>query len=502
MEVALGGLCLLLAVALGITLLRYGAAKTSLAAEVEKRTASEADVQRESANHEASRLEVLRLSQATSELEERCRRLAEVEVEKRLLSDKLLRASMDTAQLRAEIAEQRKAHDAQVVALQALRHDVQATFKTLAADSLRESQQTFLALANETFEKHKIEAVTDLSAKEQAVGALVEPVVKMLNEYQEKIAGIERTQQEAYGALTNELRQVVQTQNSVRTETARLVNALRAAPKTRGRWGEQTLRNVIELAGLSVHCDFMVEPSFSHDGALLRPDLIIYLPGGRSLVVDAKTALQSYLDAIEAGDDEERSRLLQQHATQLRNHAKQLGSKAYWDKLDGTPDFVVMFVPGDNFYSAAAERDPTLFEDAAAQRVLIVTPATLIALAKAVAYGWRQEKIAENTRAVHELGRDLYKRLITMGGHIQGVGKRLEDTVKHYNEFVGSLEVSVLPQARKFNELEVEGTTAVELPQLPMIEQHVKDLKGRDIVLPVSLGATVDAPQITSEKPA
>jgi DNA recombination protein RmuC len=212
------------------------------------------------------------------------------------------------------------------------------------------------------------------------------------------------------------------------------------------------------------------------------------LPGGRTLVVDAKTALQSYLDAVEATEDLEREKHLQQHAAQLRTHAKQLGSKAYWERLPTTPDFVVMFVPGDNFYSAAAERDGALFEDAASQRVLIVTPATLIALAKAVAYGWRQETVAENAKAVHELGRDLYKRLVTMGGHIQGVGKKLGDTVKHYNDFVGSLEGSVMPQARKFHDLQVEGTATNEIPTLAPTEQEVRKLaEGRDIILPPDL---------------
>ena len=278
----------------------------------------------------------------------------------------------------------------------------------------------------------------------------------------------------------------------MRNETSKLVNALRAAPKTRGRWGEHTLRNVLELAGLSAFCDFAAEHSYAREGALVRPDVVIRLPGGRSIVVDAKASMTAYLDAVDAVEEAERERYLSLHAAQLRTQVKQLAGKAYWDGLIETPDFVVMFVPGDNFYAAAAERDPDLFEFAAAQRVLIVTPATLIALAKAVAYGWRQEKVAENAKRVHDLGRDLYKRLSTMGEHIAGLGKNLASSVRKYNDFIGSLEGSVMPQARRFNELEVEGTS-IEIVALPPVELEPRALRpDRDIV--VSLPA-VTAPE-------
>jgi DNA recombination protein RmuC len=262
----------------------------------------------------------------------------------------------------------------------------------------------------------------------------------------------------------------------VRAETAKLVNALRAAPKTRGRWGEHTLRNVLELSGLSEHCDFAAEPTFAGNGSVSRPDVVIRLPGGRRIVVDAKTSLSAYLDAVEATDEAERDRLLILHARQLREHMKQLASKAYWDLLAPAPDFVLMFVPGDNFYAAALERDGALFEDAAAQRVIIVTPATLIALAKAVAFGWRQEKVAENAQRVHELGRELYRRLAKMTEHIERCGNALGRSVQVYNQLVGSLEHSVMPQARRFSELQVEGT-ASEIPRLEQIELTTRALR-------------------------
>jgi DNA recombination protein RmuC len=290
--------------------------------------------------------EIIRLTEAKSVLEGLCKRLPELEAENKSLIEQLVTANTEVARVRAETSEREKAFQTHIQSLESLRSDVQERFKNLAADSLADSQQTFLRLANETFSRHREGVATEVAAKQEAVDGLVQPLVKMLTDYQDKISQIELLQHKAYGELSAELKQVADTQNSVRVETAKLVNALRAAPKTRGRWGEHTLRNVIELAGLSSHCDFAVERTFSDETGSLRPDLIINLPGSRSLVVDAKTSLQSYLDAVEATDDSERERLLQLHASQLRNHSKQLGSKAYWEKLTATPDFVVMFVPG------------------------------------------------------------------------------------------------------------------------------------------------------------
>ncbi|MGH7053832.1 MAG: DNA recombination protein RmuC [Stellaceae bacterium] len=315
-----------------------------------------------------------------------------------------------------------------------------------------------------------------MEAREKAVHALVAPLQESLQTYKKQIDDMEKARSQSYGALSAELKGVAEAQNAVRAETSKLVNALRAAPKTRGRWGELTLHRVLELSGLSSYVDFSIEESFERDGGVSRPDVVIRLPRGRHLVVDAKTSLLAYLDAVEAIDDAERDRHLARHADQIRAHVKQLASKAYWDGLTVTPDFVVMFVPGDNFYSAAVERDPSLFEDAAAQRVVIVTPATLIALAKAVAYGWRQEKVAENAQRVHALGRELYRRMITMSSHIEHCGDTLGKSVRHFNQFVGSLEHSVMPQARRFNELEVEGT-ATEIPMLEPIEQEPRLLR-------------------------
>jgi DNA recombination protein RmuC len=278
------------------------------------------------------------------------------------------------------------------------------------------------------------------------------------------------------------------------------VQALRASPKTRGRWGEHTLQNVLELSGLSPYCDFSTEETFDRLDTRIRPDVVIRLPGGRHLVVDAKTSTSGYLDAIEATVDADRERHLMLHAAQTRDHMRKLAAKSYWEGLTVTPDFVVMFIPGDNFYAAAVERDPALFEDAAAQRVIIATPATLIALAKAVAFGWRQEKVAENAQQVHDLGRELYRRMTVMAEHIQGCGGALGKAVKGFNDFVGSLEHSVMPQVRRFNELEVQGT-ATPIPVLGQIDVERRLLRtDRDFAgqLTVSANSSTDA----EERPA
>lgn len=243
---------------------------------------------------------------------------------------------------------------------------------------------------------------------------------------------------------------------------------------------EQTLRNVLELSGLSAYCDYTSEEQFKREGTSLRPDVVIRLPGKRTLVVDAKTSLSAYLDAFEAVEEAERDRHLALRAQQVRTHVKLLSGKAYWDGLTQTPDFVVMFVPGENFYAAAVERDPALFEDAIALKVIIVTPATLIALAKAIAYGWRQERVAENARQVHELGQELYKRILSMAGHVAKFGSSLEATINNFNGFVGSIERSVLPQARRFRDLEIEGTSN-EIAAISQIDIVARELRAPEL---------------------
>ena len=373
-------------------------------------------------------------------------------------------------------AAERAAHDERVAALMTLRGEFEQTVKGLAADALDGSQRSFLQLAEQVFTRHKEGAEKTLADRQKEIAALLEPINKSLEDYKAGVGEIERARAAAYGGLSEEMKALAKMQADASAQTRKLVNALQAAPKTRGRWGEHQLHNVMELSGMSPYIDFLPEQTIDGDEGRLRPDVIIRLPGERRIVVDAKTSMAAYLDAVEAADDETREAHLAHHARQLRTHMKLLAAKQYWDALPCTPDFVAMFIPGENFYAAAIERDPRLFEDAIGSKVLIVTPTTLIALAKAIALGWRQENLAENARQIGDLGRELYRRLATMGEHAGKLGAGLDTAVKHYNNFVGSLEGRVMVQARKFNELNLDGTQE-PLAELKPIETQIRALR-------------------------
>jgi DNA recombination protein RmuC len=373
-------------------------------------------------------------------------------------------------------AAERTAHEERIAVLTSVRGEFAQTVKTLAADALDGSQKSFLQLAEQVFARHKEGADKTLEQRQAQITALLAPINKSLEEYRTGLGEIEKARAAAYGGLSEEMKALVSMQADASAQTRKLVNALQAAPKTRGRWGEHQLHNVMQLSGMSPYVDFQTEQTLAGDDGRLRPDVIIRLPGDRRIVVDAKTSMAAYLDAVEAADDDTREAHLVAHARQLRTHMKLLAGKAYWDALPCTPDFVAMFIPGENFYAAAIERDPGLFEDAITARVLIVTPTTLIALAKAIAIGWRQEKIAENARHIGQLGRELYRRLATMGDHVGKLGAGLETAVKNYNNFVASLESRVLPAGRRFSELEVEGTQD-PLPELRPVETEIRALR-------------------------
>jgi len=379
-----------------------------------------------------------------------------------------------------ELAAER-AHAAAVAAAerQAFDERIELTLKGLAAEALKGNQEAFLTLAEQVFARHREGADKTLEARQKEIATLLAPIHASLEEYKKGVGEIEKARAAAYGGLSKEIASLFQMQADASAQTRKLVNALQAAPKTRGRWGEHQLHNVMELAGMSAYVDFLPEQTFAGEDGRLRPDVIIRLPGERRIVVDAKTSMAAYLDAVEATEDGTRETHLLTHARQLRTHMKLLAGKAYWDALPCTPDFVAMFIPGENFYAAAIERDPALFEDAIESKVLIVTPTTLIALAKAIAVGWRQEKIADNARQIGELGRELYRRLTTMGTHVAGVGAGLDSAVKRYNDLVGSFESRVLTQARRFSELELDGAQE-PLAEIRQIETQIRPLRSID----------------------
>jgi len=348
------------------------------------------------------------------------------------------------------------------------RESFRDSMKALAADALSSNNQSFLTLAN-----------SQLETREQAVEHLVAPIKESLKQVDAKLGQLELTRQGAYSALTQQVSQLVETQKELRSETGNLVTALRS-PVVRGRWGEMQLRRVVEMAGMLAHCDFVEQATVgSVDGGRLRPDVVVSLPGGKRVVVDAKAPLQAYLDALEAKDEDTRRARLADHARQIRDHIAKLSAKSYWSQFDESPEFVVLFIPGETFFSAALEHDPTLIEEGVNQQVILATPTTLIALLRAVAYGWNQETVAESAREVSELGRQLYNRLATLTEHFSKVGRGLESAVRAYNDGVGSFERSVLPGARKLKDHGVSPSS--ELAELKEIELATRSINAPEL---------------------
>jgi DNA recombination protein RmuC len=366
------------------------------------------------------------------------------------------------ASLEAQQGARESGFEERLTELREAKDALTAQFSEIGGKLLGEAQQAFLERAEARFKQSE-------EVSGQGLRALLQPVTERLQRYEETVTKVEAERRDAFGDLKGQLEAMRVSSESVRAEAAKLGNSLRNAPKARGRWGEQQLRNVLESCGLSEHADFQTEVSMETEDGRLRPDVVILVPGGRALVIDAKVSLNAYQDAFAAVDDGERAAGLASHAGAMRAHVNSLGNKAYWSQFEAAPDYVIMFVPGEHFLSAALEHDPTLWDFAFEKRVLLATPTNLIAIARTVSAVWRQEKLAKEARQIGELGKELYDRLAVAAQHLRTVGGGLSTAVNNYNRFVGSFERNVLSTGRKLKELNIE-TGARDLDDVPPVE--------------------------------
>jgi DNA recombination protein RmuC len=407
-----------------------------------------------------------------------------------------LAARPGQARLHSELEKERAVHAERARAYQDAEGALRQAFQSLSAEALRSNNRTFLELAETRLQQARSEATSDIDARKQAIESLLAPLTRTLEQVDREIKDSERRRAESGAQLLQRIASLDSAGQALKSETTRLVDALKR-PGVRGRWGELQLKRVVELAGMLDRCDFDEQQTLAVSGdpdRRLRPDVVVHLPGGKHVVVDAKVPLDAYLRALEAPDEAARQMLLTDHARQVRTHLQQLSSKNYAASVSPSPDFVVMFLPGEMFFSAALEQDPTLIEYGVELRVIPASPTTLIALLRAVAYGWQQESMEENARTISELGRNLYDSVRVLGGHFDTLGSRLKASLDAYNQAVGSLEGNVLVKARKFKEL--HAASSEEIKPLESIDRVPRMLQSRELTdgLPFTDQIELEAP--------
>ncbi|HEX2189000.1 MAG TPA: DNA recombination protein RmuC [Longimicrobiaceae bacterium] len=412
-----------------------------------------------------------RLRAREQQLAGAARRAEAGEAEAAALRERLAETARANGRLEAELDAERRSAAEKLAVVAGAEARFRDAFQALSAAALKANNESFLELARTQLAGFQQGAQAELEERQRAIDALVRPISESLEKVDRKIDAVERSRAEAYGGLTQHLRSMQQMQSQLQSETASLVRALRA-PAVRGRWGEIQLKRVVEIAGMLEHCDFTQQETVHTDDGRRRPDLLVKLPGGRCVAVDSKVPLSHYLEALDAPDEDTRAASLRRHAAQVRTHLRELSARAYHEAIQPSPEFVVLFLPGETFFSAALEHDPSLIEAGVDRQVILATPTTLIALLKAVAYGWRQERLADNAREISELGRVLYDRMSTLAGHLASVGRGLDRAVESYNRGVGSLERMVLPAARRFRDL--RAAAGDEIPALDGVEKTVR----------------------------
>jgi DNA recombination protein RmuC len=447
--------------------------------ELQDRNSRTADLQGELRRADAS---ILKISEERSAAKAKLEQMNQVQQaleektsEVKHLTETITELKEKQAELETIIEKERVATEEKLQLLEKAKEELTDTFQAISATALRNSHESFLELAKATLGKYQEGAKRDLELRQKEVKQIVGPIKESLEKYDSQVQQMERMREKAYGGLSQQVQSLMTTQQLLQQETANLVKALRT-PQVRGRWGEITLRRVAELAGMLRYCDFFEQESKDGEQGRLRPDMIVRLPNEKQIVVDSKAPLLAYLEALEARTEEERVSKLILHSKQIQAHMNKLSQKTYWEQFQPTPEFVVLFIPGENFFSSALEHNPGLIEEGVSKGVILATPTTLISLLKAVAFGWRQETMAKNAEAISLLGKQLYERTNTMAEHLERLGRNIEKCVSTYNQVIGSFERRVLASARKFSGLGIAKRGGAEITYLSPVEKTTRQI--------------------------